>query len=497
MSNEQGPDTAVPTQPPATAPIRDTNVVEPENALPEVRAEDLPENWRAAMARAGWTNLMPVQAKAMPYIMAGRDLMVQARTGSGKTGAFVMPILERINPLQASCQALILVPTRELAQQVANEAVILTGDTGVNAVAVYGGSSYKVQLDAFRKGAHLVVGTPGRILDHLLRRTLSLDNLQILVFDEADRLLSMGFYPDMRQLQTYLPQRRVDSFMFSATFPPTVQSLARQFLHEPDFLSLSKDNLSVAETEHVYYTVPALEKDRALVRLIEVENPASAFIFCNTKVRVTYVTTVLRRFGYDADELSSDLEQKAREKVMDRVRQGKLRLLVTTDVAARGIDVPELSHVVQYEVPEDPELYIHRAGRTGRAGATGVAITLVGDFSEQVKLKRIRDKFGVDLEERPLPTDEDVTELVAERLTAVLESDLRQRDILQKERLHRFLSLAKTLGESLEGQSLIAMLLDDIYQQTLKAATVPSEPTQRPEKQERKEEKRGRRSRKR
>jgi ATP-dependent RNA helicase DeaD len=206
---------------------------------------------------------------------------------------------------------------------------------------------------------------------------------------------------------------------------------------------------------------------------------------------------VLRRFGYDADELSSDLEQKAREKVMDRVRQGKLRLLVTTDVAARGIDVPELSHVVQYEVPEDPELYIHRAGRTGRAGATGVAITLVGDFSEQVKLKRIRDKFGVDLEERPLPTDEDVTELVAERLTAVLESDLRQRDILQKERLHRFLSLAKTLGESLEGQSLIAMLLDDIYQQTLKAATVPSEPTQRPEKQERKEEKRGRRSRKR
>jgi len=470
MITEPTPETAVTLPPPA-----DKNLVEPENALPEVSAADLPDTWREAMARAGWTGLMPVQAKAMPYIMAGRDLMVQARTGSGKTGAFVLPSLERINPLQPTCQTLILVPTRELAQQVAHEAAVLAGDSGINAVAVYGGSSYKVQLDAFRKGAHLVVGTPGRILDHLLRRNLNLDDLKILIFDEADRLLSMGFYPDMRQLQTYLPQRRVDSFMFSATFPPTVQSLARQFLHHPDFLSLSSDNMYVAETEHVYYTVPALEKDRALVRLIEIENPESAFIFCNTKVRVNYVTTVLRRFGYDADELSSDLEQSAREKVMDRVRQGKLRLLVTTDVAARGIDVPELSHVVQYEVSEDPELYIHRAGRTGRAGAAGVAITLIGDFSEQVRLKRIRDKYGLDLTERPLPTDEDVTNLVAERLTALLESNLRQRDNLQKERLHRFLPLAKTLGESLEGQSLIAMLLDDIYQQTLKAATTPVE----------------------
>jgi ATP-dependent RNA helicase DeaD len=224
-----------------------------------------------------------------------------------------------------------------------------------------------------------------------------------------------------------------------------VQSLARQFLHEPDFLSLSSDNLSVAETDHVYYTMPALEKDRALVRLIEVENPDSAFIFCNTKVRVNYVTTVLRRFGYDADELSSDLEQKARERVMDRVRQGTLRLLVTTDVAARGIDIPQLSHVVQYEVPEDPELYIHRAGRTGRAGAAGVAITLVGDFSEQVKLKRIRDKYGVDLLERPLPTDADVTNLVAERLTAHLEGELRSRDSVQKERTA--LRRANTVGK--------------------------------------------------
>ena len=190
---------------------------EPSNALPEVTMADLPDSWRAAMANAGWTELMPVQAKAMPYIMASRDLMVQSRTGSGKTGAFVLPILERINPRQDTCQALVLAPTRELAQQVSSDAKLLAGDSGVRVAAVYGGVKYGPQLEALKQGAHLVVGTPGRILDHLLRKTLTLDNLKVLVFDEADRLLSMGFYPDMREVQSYLPNRRVDGFMFSAT----------------------------------------------------------------------------------------------------------------------------------------------------------------------------------------------------------------------------------------------------------------------------------------
>ncbi|MEJ2748268.1 MAG: DEAD/DEAH box helicase [Anaerolineae bacterium] len=467
--------------------------VEPNNALPEVTLEDLPPSWHEAMARAGWKDLMPVQAKAMPYVMAGRDLMVQSRTGSGKTGAFVLPILERINPLQDNCQALVLAPTRELAQQVSSDAHLLAGDSGVRVAAVYGGVKYGPQLEALKKGAHLVVGTPGRILDHLLRKTLTLDNLKVLVFDEADRLLSMGFYPDMREVQRYLPAHRVDGYMFSATFPPRVMGLARRFLHEPDFLGLSSDNVHVVEIEHSYTIVPGMDKDRSLVRIIEVENPDSAIIFCNTKARVTYVTTVLKRFGYDADEISSDLSQQAREKVLTRVREGRLRFLVATDVAARGLDIPELSHVFQYEPPEDPEVYIHRSGRTGRAGASGVAISLV-DVIEKAKLDKIAQRYHIDMQERPLPSDEDVANVVAERLTTLLEAKRRQRDKLKVERMARFVPLVQELSQSEEGLSLIAMLLDDYYQQALyNPPPLPASPP--PERKGRSRQRRRRRGR--
>ncbi len=445
-------------------------VVEPQNALPEVTMETLPSNLREAAARAGWAKLMPVQAKAIPYLLAGRDLMIQSRTGSGKTGAFLLSILERIDLKRATCQAMVLVPTRELARQVAHEAEILAGDAGMRTAVVYGGVAYGPQLSAFRQGAHLVVGTPGRILDHLLKRNLSLKNLQMLVFDEADRMLSMGFYPDMRRVQGYLPSRgdsnRINGYMFSATFPAHVMRVAKEFLYQPEFLSLSRDQVHVTDTEHVYYTVPRMDKDRSLVRIIEIENPAFALIFCNTKARVHYVATVLQRFGYDADELSSDLSQKAREKIMARMREGSLRFLVATDVAARGIDLPDLSHVIIYEPPEDLEDYIHRAGRTGRAGASGVAISLV-DVLDLMQLERIAKRYGIELQEWPLPSDEDVTTIVSQRVTAMLEARLRDRDRLQTERMQRFLPLIHSLNQSDEGLALLTMLLDDYYQLTL------------------------------
>jgi ATP-dependent RNA helicase DeaD len=433
-----------------------------------------------AVARAGWTKLMPVQRRAMPYLMDKRDLMVQSRTGSGKTGAFVLPILEQINPDRATCQALVLVPTRELAQQVAKEAALLAGEAGVRVVAVYGGVRYGPQLEAFRKGAHLVVGTPGRVLDHLLRRSLTLDDVRTLVFDEADRMLSMGFYPDMRQVQRYLPRRGLSSYMFSATYPPQVMRLAAEFLRSPQMLSLSRDSVHVMETEHMFCVVPRMDKDRSLVRVIEVENPASALIFCNTKARVDYVATVLRRFGYDADRISSDLSQKDREKVMDRIRKGKLRFLVASDVAARGIDLPDLSHVVIYEPPEDPEVYIHRAGRTGRAGAGGVAISLV-DVLERSQLKRISARYSIDFLEREVPSDEDVAAIVGQRLIVQLEADLRGRDRVEAERLSRFVPLAQTLAESEDELPLIAMLLDDYYQKTLHRS--PDQPAEEKQKE--------------
>jgi ATP-dependent RNA helicase DeaD len=448
--------------PPQTTPI------EIKNPLPDLTLEQLPGKLQEASARAGWTALVPVQARAIPYMLAGRNMMIQARTGSGKTGAFLLPMLERLDPARQTCQALILVPTRELARQVWQEAERICGDSGLRTVAVYGGVGYGAQIEALKKGAHIVIGTPGRVLDHLLRRTLMLDQLKMIIYDEADRMLSMGFYPDMMDVQRYLPRHAIHTCMFSATFPDSVMRTAREFMHNPEFLSLSSDHVHVTDTEHVFYVVPGMDKDRCLVRIIEIENPVSAIIFCNTKVRVNYVNVVLQRFGYDADELSADLSQSAREQVLGRVRQGTLRFLVATDVAARGLDIPSLSHVIQYEPPEELEAYIHRAGRTGRAGAAGVAISLVNK-SERFALERIAKEFEISMTELPVPTDADVAVVVAERVTALLEARLRARDKLQTERSQRFEPLARSLAENEDESAIITMLLDDYYQQTLHA----------------------------
>jgi ATP-dependent RNA helicase DeaD len=437
-------------------------IVEPEEALPRVTLDNLPTIMTEAVERVGWTELMPVQSYAIPYLRQRRDLMVQARTGSGKTGAFILPILERIDPNKKTTQALILVPTRELAQQVTSDAKDLAGKEGPRAVAVYGGTSYKPQLEAFKKGAHLVVGTPGRVLDHLIKRNLVLDDLEILVFDEADRMMSMGFYPDMVRVQEFLPDSDYNAYMFSATIPIHVKRLANQFLDDPGFLSLSRDTVHVEDTDHYYYMMPGMEKDRALVRIIELENPHQAIIFCNTKDRVFYVTRVLQRFGYNADLISSDLSQKDRDTVLNRLRHGELRFLVATDVAARGLDIPELSHVFQYEPPEDVEGYIHRAGRTGRAGASGVSILLVG-FQEKKWLSRIAGRYGIEFIEQPVPDDEDVQSIVAQRLVGHLEAKLRERDRLKIERMQRFMPLVEELASNEDGRALLAQLLDDAY----------------------------------
>jgi len=442
-------------------------IVEPHDALPPVDFEALQPSVREAAARVGWSSLMPVQAKAIPYLLAGRDLMIQSRTGSGKTGAFILPLFDMVDARLPVCQALVLVPTRELARQVAQSAEDLFQGTPYRVAAVYGGVGYGAQREALRKGAHLVVGTPGRILDHLVQRTMNLDRLKFLVFDEADRMLSVGFYPDMRALKTYLPEERQGA-MFSATYPATVRSLAKEFLNKPEMLSLSYGHEHVAETEHIAYEVPAMEKDRSLVRIIEIEMPESAIIFCNTRANANFVAVVLQRFGYDADQLSSDLAQQAREKVLGRLYEHKLRFLVATDVAARGIDIANLTHVFLYDFPEDPESYIHRTGRTGRAGASGEAISLV-DPLESLKLKAVARKYSIPIEFRPLPSDKDVESIASQRVTALLETRLRNLDRLVVERMQRMVPLARGLGEDDDEVAVMAMLLDDFYQKSLHA----------------------------
>ncbi len=456
-------------------------ITAPEHSLPPCALEDLPEKMQLSCARAGWTRLMPVQAHALPYLMAGRDIMVQSRTGSGKTGAYLLPLLSLLDPEEKKPQALILAPTRELAGQVEHEARTLFEGTGLSVTSLYGGVGYGRQLEALRAGVQIIVGTPGRVLDHLLRRTLSLDALRALIFDEADRMLSIGFYPDMKEIQRYLPSHPLLSALFSATYPQHVLNLAGEFLREPQMLSLSQGQVHVATIQHLYVECGRMDKDRTLVRLMETENPTSAIIFCNTKSNVHYVTAVLKGFGYNADELSADLSQNRREEVLERLREGKVRLLVATDVAARGIDIPALSHVFLYEPPEDRESYIHRAGRTGRAGAAGTVISLV-DIMEKMELQRIASFYRIDFTPLANPTDEEVALAAGRRETALLDARRRACTGLQLERARRYLSLVKEMAQSDDEDQLLllALLMDADYQRSLgMEQTLPRPRTER------------------
>ncbi|WP_031484752.1 DEAD/DEAH box helicase [Maridesulfovibrio frigidus] len=443
-------------------------VVEPDEALKEIAIDQLPNSIKEALGKTGWDSLTPVQAKSLPYQLDRIDLMVQARTGSGKTGAFVLPMLEKLDPRLNRTQALVLVPTRELASQVEREAKIIFEGSGLRVLSVYGGVGYGRQKDKLEEGAHLVVGTPGRILDHLMRRTFSLKDIRTLIFDEADRMLSIGFYPDMQQVKSYLPNRPVSTYMFSATFPEHVLRLSKEFMHNPQLLSLSSKNVHVTQIEHAYYEVPAMGRERQLMRVLEMENPTSAIIFCNTKANVNFVTAVLNNFGFNAGEISSDLSQNKRETILGDLRSGKIKFLVATDIAGRGIDVPDLSHVILYEPPEDKESYIHRAGRTGRAGSSGIAISLV-DVIQKLELQRIATTYNINFDCRTLPDDKEVLATINERLTTILEAQYRSKTILEKERISRYKDLVRQLADDDEQTILVGMLMDELYQNSLHA----------------------------
>jgi len=426
---------------------------------------ELPPRYRERVSALGWQTPMEVQARAIPLIREGLDLIVQSRTGSGKTGAFLIPLLLELDEQLAECQALILVPTRELAIQVHAELLRLTEGLTVRHALLYGGVPYGRQLKDLENKAQIVIGTPGRVLDHLDRGTFTAGHVRYLVLDEADEMLSMGFYPAMRKVRRWLPQKR-QSLMFSATMPRAVLNLAREFLHHPEFLSLSGDNVGVETLTHEYYTVEPMDKDRSLVRILEMENPANALIFCNRKSEVEYLFQFLQNAGYDVDRISGDLTQTAREKVMTLIKQHKVRFLIATDVAARGIDIQDIDIVFQYDVPQDLEIYVHRAGRTARAGKSGRCITLV-TYRDELPLREIQGKFRIPLQKKELPSLEQVSERVCERMTVLLEEQLRDAGSVMNERIDRFTPLAGELSQSEEGRRILALLLDDTYHRSL------------------------------
>ena len=435
---------------------------EPDPPLDEVTLDTLPDIVEQVFRAAGWTDLMPVQEKAIPYMLERRDLIVQSRTGSGKTGAFLLPMFDLLDASRKEAQVLILTPTRELARQVYQEferMKIATPETNeLDAALLYGGVSYKPQIDALKGGAQFVAGTPGRTLDHIKKGNFKTDTLDFFILDEADEMLSMGFYPDMKDIEKRLPKDR-NSYMFSATMPPKVRSMARQFLRDPGFLSLSSDQVHVENIDYRYYLVPQMEKDQALARLIEEHEPMSSIIFANTKRDVSYVTQFLQNQGYDADEMSGDLSQKAREKAMGRLRRGDLRFLVATDVAARGIDISDLDCVFMYDVPQDREYFIHRAGRTARAGKSGTTIVLA-THEDEFQLIRTAKRYGIDIERHELPAPELTLE---EQVTAILAERLSTKDAAFRDQMHRFTDLVKYLAD--ERPNVLTQLVEEVAQE--------------------------------
>ncbi len=366
----------------------------------------------------GYLSPTDVQHETIPLALEGKDLVVQSRTGTGKTAAFGVPIIEKIDLERAGIHAVVLTPTRELALQVSKEITELGRGRGVKVETIYGGDSMERQLDGIRAGAHVIVGTPGRVLDHLRRRTLDFSGARILVLDEADRMLDMGFAVEMGQIMEYVPEER-HTMLFSATVPLGIRGLIYHYMAEPEFVLLSEDEIYVKEVEHVYCLTTRLQKEATLYKLIEYENPSSAMIFCNTREETRKVATFLGRKGLAAAMLSSDLPQKKRERVMGRFRQGEIRHLVTTDVASRGIDIVDLSHVFIFSTPDSPEQYIHRAGRTGRVGKTGRAISLVSAM-DLMNFNRLVKRYHVEVKELTIPSDDDVEVRKAERVVELL-----------------------------------------------------------------------------
>ncbi|WP_276356471.1 DEAD/DEAH box helicase [Cohnella caldifontis] len=348
------------------------------------------------LRRMGIVRPTPVQEKAIPPILAGRDVVGQAQTGTGKTLAFVLPMLERLNPAASHVQGLIVSPTRELAIQITAEVKKLIAGTDYQVLAVYGGQDVEAQLHKLQRSMQIIVCTPGRLLDHLRRGSIDLSQVKMLVLDEADQMLHMGFLNEVEEILRAVPYRR-QTLLFSATMPANVRALAAQFLKQPEEVTVKGPQVTVKDIRQWAVETTDRGKQAALRKLIDEQRPYLAMIFCRTKRRASALNEALQALGYSSDELHGDLSQAKREQVMAKFRQAKLQLLVATDVAARGLDVEGVTHVYNYDIPQDVESYIHRIGRTGRAGASGLAITFVAP-RDRPELAAIENAIGMALE---------------------------------------------------------------------------------------------------
>ncbi len=385
-----------------------------------------------AIDDAGFKEPSPVQEEAMPIVLEGKDIVGQAHTGTGKTAAFGLPILNMLS-LDGSVEAVIIVPTRELATQVSDEIFRFGKYLGINTATVYGGSSYTRQIKHINNAA-IVVATPGRFLDLLSNGQINITP-KFVVLDEADEMLDMGFLDDIKEIFTYFEAPR-QTLMFSATMPPAIKELAKTILYRPEFVTITKNNVTNVNIKQNYYVVKENERDDALIRLMDFKNPDKSIVFCRTKKEVDRLSTFLSSKGYSAKGLHGDMEQRQREEVIRAFKRDGLEILIATDVAARGLDVNNVTHVFNYHIPFDSESYVHRIGRTGRAGKEGLAISIVTPH-EFNSLKKIQKNVGSQLESKVIPSIADV--------------QMRQKSsMLEKVAKQEISDLAKNLVEELK-----------------------------------------------
>ncbi|MBF0785724.1 DEAD/DEAH box helicase [Muribacter muris] len=437
----------------------------------------LPQSILDAVNEMGFITPSPIQQACIPHLLAGRDVLGMAQTGSGKTAAFSLPILARLDPAQRFPQMLVMAPTRELAIQVADACEQFTKNMkGVRVVTIYGGQRYDIQIRALKQGSQVVVGTPGRILDHIRRGTLDLSALKAIVLDEADEMLRMGFIDDVETVMAELPEHH-QTALFSATMPEPIRRITRRFMQDPQEVKIQATQRSAPDITQSYWLVNSFRKNDALLRFLEVEEFDAAIIFTRTKTGTTDITELLERHGYRAAALNGDMTQQAREQTLERLKSGRLDILIATDVAARGLDVERISLVINYDIPLDSESYVHRIGRTGRAGRSGRALLFV-EPRERRLLRNIEHLMKKPIDEVPIPNHEILMAKRREKFKARISQQLEHHDLELYRELLEDLFTADQDHEELAAAMM--MLLQEKQKLIL-----PPDPAVRPARSER------------
>jgi len=420
--------------------------------LAKFKALGLSDSTLKALKKKGFEEPTPIQEKVIPLFLKGEsDIIGQAQTGTGKTTAFGAPIIEKIPEKSGYVQAIILTPTRELAIQVSEELNSIKGDKKLHIVPIYGGQSMTQQLRVLKSGVDIVVGTPGRVIDHLERKSLDLGHIAYFVLDEADEMLNMGFIDDIKEiLKATGPDKRM--LFFSATMPKPILGIVKKYMQNYEHVTIEKEELAANLTEQIYFEVQENDKFEALSRIIDIEDEFYGLVFCRTKTDTSQLAQKLGDRGYSADALHGDLSQQEREKILNKFRKQKINILVATDVAARGIDIMDLTHVINYSLPQDPESYVHRIGRTGRAGKQGTAITFVTS-TEFRRLTYIKKTSKSEMKKGRIPEIKDVIKAKRARVKAELE------ETIKTEEYGDCLEMSEKLLEEYPAEKILAALL--------------------------------------